>query len=617
MMMKGAVAVFGAFASSLGACSAHSAASLDAGSLAAENDGSGGAARDGAGEEAGGWQDASPASDATTSPVDAGEAGVAPEASAIDATADLPASCTDLKDSSNIGCEFYAYETYGQIASVPSPGYMEDNAFGDCYAAIVVNASSVPVGVSVDRKGQAFPDLSHVAFLASGSGARVSYAPLPQGKIPPGQSATLFLAGQSGRCPSVASPLVSTSAPTIGDGMDAPKKSLLGYSFHLTTDAPVAVFDVFPYTGVATGATMLIPARAWSTNHVAIDPGFVGYLQGGFGVVAAEDGTSVSITPIEDIGWEDYSATPAFTQVTRVMNRGDILQVVHKRYNGSRVVADKPIGAWAMHQCFVMGSPANSTECDNVHQAIPPLQSWGSEYAAVGHRARDGSPGQENGLYRIVAAVGGTNLTYEPSAPSGAPTTIGANEEAWFRSAQPFVVRSQDAAHPFLLLTHMTTCSELTSIAPECRGDSEMVPVLPTPQFLTSYTFATHPLFPETNLVVVRAKAQAGFADVSLDCAAAPVSGWANIDRGGTYQYARVDLSTGNFASRGGCSNGWHRMASSAPFAVTVWQWGTAATEPAFVSQRRSIGYIAGGAVLPLNSVTPVAPTVDPTASGQ
>jgi hypothetical protein len=523
-------------------------------------------------------------------------------------TGSLPASCAEAPALSNVACEFYAYETYGQIAS--GAPYMEDNAFRDCYALLLANASSVPAGFTIDRHGTTFGDLSKAAFLSEGSGANVVFSPLPDGKIPPGRSAIVFLAGDTGRCPQLVQPLLPTGAPTIGDTMTAPKKALLGYAFHIVTDEPVTAFDVFPYSGVASGSTMLIPPASWASEHVAVDPGFEGYLQGGFGLVAREDNTQVQITPTEDIGWEDFPATPAFTEVTRTLNKGDILQVVHKRYNGTSVIADKPVGQWAMHQCFIMGSAAGSTECDNVHQSIPPLSNWGSVYAGVGHRARDQrTAAQENALWRVVGAVNGTTLSYSPTAPAGAPATLQANEEEWFRASDPFVVRSQDAAHPFLLLSHMTTCAELTSLGSECRGDSEMVPVLPPAQFLTSYTFTTHPLFPETNLVLVRMRASSGFADVNISCADAPLVGWAALDAEGQYEYLRLDLSRDDFASQGKCSNGWQHLSSSLPFSVTIWQWGSAQTEPSFTSQRTSLGYNGGSAFHSLNSVHPTPPT--------
>ena len=101
-------------------------------------------------------------------------------------------------------------------------------------------------------------------------------------------------------------------------------------------------------------------------------------------------------------------------------------------------------------------------------------------------------------------------------------------------------------------------------------GDPDLINVVATDQYLASYVFFTDPIYPETNLVVVRKRGSDGaFADVRLACAAAPLGGWTAL---GALEYTRADLSTGNFkAVIPGCDNGRNTITSSAPFAVTVW----------------------------------------------
>jgi hypothetical protein len=95
-------------------------------------------------------------------------------------------------------------------------------------------------------------------------------------------------------------------------------------------------------------------------------------------------------------------------------------------------------------------------------------------------------------------------LTWEPSTPPGAPTTLGVGQVAEFRAPGPFVVRSQDDDHPFYMSAHMTGCQSVSPDPFDCRGDPEFVNMIPSAQFLDSYTFFTDPTYPETNLVVVR-----------------------------------------------------------------------------------------------------------------
>jgi IgGFc binding protein len=211
-----------------------------------------------------------------------------------------------------------------------------------------------------------------------------------------------------------------------------------------------------------------------------------------------------------------------------------------------------------------------------------------------------------------------SNLTYDPAPPSGAPTSIASRQMVEFRANTPFVVKSQDDKHPFYVAAYMTGCTEYSgNLGADCRGDPEFVNVVAPQQFVSSYTFFTDPTYPETELVVVRQKSHQGtFADVTMDCLGGAVTGWHAVDSGDSYEYARVDVETGNFMNVGMCNNGRHEMKSNTPFGLTVWGWGSMATGgafrdpmvPGFYSQAVSYAYPAGMRVQPITTVT-VAPT--------
>jgi hypothetical protein len=210
--------------------------------------------------------------------------------------------------------------------------------------------------------------------------------------------------------------------------------------------------------------------------------------------------------------------------------------------------------------------------------------------------------------WRMVGAVDGTVLSYEPAAPAGAPTTLSSGEVVEFVASEAFVVESQDPDHPFYMSGHMTGC---TTVSPfdDCRGDPETVNVVPTTQYLPEYVFFTDPTYPETHLVFVREKGPNGFADVELTCAGT-ITGWQPL--GTDYEYAYLDLVTGNFQPVGNCDNGRHEARSTAPFTITVWGWGSSATggdinpgsgTPGFYSQYVSYAYPAGAGVAPVTQI--------------
>jgi hypothetical protein len=191
--------------------------------------------------------------------------------------------------------------------------------------------------------------------------------------------------------------------------------------------------------------------------------------------------------------------------------------------------------------------------------------------------------------------VDGTILSYEPTIPDGAPTTIGKGEAVTFWSWDPFVIKSQDAAHPFFLSGYMTGRIQQATQPMDPASGPEFLNALPAAQYQDSYTFFTDPTFPETDLVFVRPVTGAGEADVTLDCAGT-LSGWKPV--GSRYEYVRVGLQTGNFQKVGNCDNGRHEAHSKGPFGLTVWGWTNK-----YCLSGTSYAYPAGAGTKPINDV--------------
>src|SRR5690606_18412469 len=102
-----------------------------------------------------------------------------------------------------------------------------------------------------------------------------------------------------------------------------------------------------------------------------------------------------------------------------------------------------------------MNIPHGNYACDAGQQQLAPTNALGHEFVAV--RYRDRQPGHNEIVpWTIVGAVDGTTLTYEPAAPPGAPLTLGRGQVVRFDAPGPFLVRSQDAEHPFSFSAHMT-----------------------------------------------------------------------------------------------------------------------------------------------------------------
>jgi len=495
---------------------------------------------------------------------------------------------------STVGCEYYAIDPDSISYGV-----------GGCFAVFVANTWTTPVALHVDRAGQTF-DASQIARVPSGSGQSLQYNALSNGALQPGEVAILFLAAVSGAsvaCPSGIVPALDQTDPAVhGTG--------LGNAFHVTASAPVVAYQIFPYGGgqsAITAASLLLPTAPFATNFVAAVAYEQSQLAGAgspsLAIVATQDQTAVTINPSVAIGGgPGVASAVAGTPTTYTLSAGEELQFTQTdSLSGSIIQSSRPIAVWGGNTC--MNIEPSDPYCDVGSQQLPAVQALGSEYVGVRYRNRyDDSP-EEVVPWRFVGAVDQTQLTFDPPV-SGAPSTISKGELAELWATGPFVVRSQDAAHPFYLSAHMTSSHYVPQGVTDERGDPEFVNVIPTAQFISSYTFFTDPTYPETNLVVVREpNAGATYDDVTLDCAGA-LTGWQPIGAS-AYQFTRIDLVRGNFVPQNGCDNGRHVMTSPTPFSLTVWGWGSEATT--VFTKNVSYAYPAGARIMPINDVV-VAP---------
>ncbi len=498
-----------------------------------------------------------------------------------------PACESARSNKSTLGCDYYAVgpATQGQ-------------SDGSCFAAFIANTWGTSVNIGVSYNGQPL-DIGGFARIPVGSGSSITYQPLPNGSLPSGQVAILFLADfqQPGiefpvRCPAgvtaaVTNAAVSSSAPSILR------------AFSIKTTAPVVAYDIYPYGGAASyisSATLLVPVSAWGDNYI----GVIGYPRGAAArpleqpflqLVAAEDATEVRVrapTGIALVGnGSDIAAGTPNQPMTYTLQAGQVLQLKQNDdLTGSVVQSNKPVGLWGGSSCMYIET--NEDACDSAHQQLVPARALGAKY--VGIRYRDRLPNTpEAPPWRVVGVVDGTQLIYDPSPPPGAPTAINSGEVKLFRAPGPFVVHSQDGNHPFYVAGHMT--GQHSSGADFGVGDPEFVSLVPSEQWLRSYVFMTDPTMGFTSVVVTRAKGATGFADVELDCVG-KIQGWQTAGNAGEYQYARVDLAIGG-GPVGGCNNGRHSIKSTEPFGLTVWGYDNTV----------SYAYPAGASVKPINDV--------------
>jgi len=493
-------------------------------------------------------------------------------------------------DRSSNGCEFYL-----------QPPFVRESVHS-CYAAYVVNTSTLPVELSLELAGKKL-DISKATFTTQPGGATL----VPhEGTVPPGESVIVFVSdlgpGATGdrlvRCPN------GVVAATVTEAV--PRKTGIGASFHLTASAPISLSAIYPFGGASSfipSATLLLPVATWGTQNIIVNSWGATFNIGSPGaqIVASEDGTEVTIRPTEDIqGGVGVAGTAAFAPSTYRIDKGQVLQLVQdKELTGSVVMSNKPTSIFGGHEC--MNVPESRSYCDTALQQLPSLEQWGSEYATVGYRPRLGDD-HEQMPYRIVAARDGTRLDYDPAVPRGAPVTVSAGQVVTFYAGagEPFVVRTQDVDHPVYLAAYMSGSSEPTSGDPVGNvdflgnGDPEFVNVIPAGQYLSSYSFYADPTYRETSLVIVRAKSHGELKDVTLECAGT-LTDFRPLGTRGDYEYTRVDLARkggpGQTFGTSTCTNGVQHMTSEGPFTATLWGWAPYASYayPGGMAQRKLV----------------------------
>jgi hypothetical protein len=522
-------------------------------------------------------------------------------ADADDRRSRLPAACRLAPgEQGNAGCSFYPMAVFSN----------------GCFVVYVVNPGREPVHVAFEWHHTPIP-VATFGRRAQRQQGKTVLAPYDEAAgLPPGEVLVLFV--NDGQAGPAYCPVPAASGFRGLDFWPVTESTGIGDAYHVSTDRPVVAYSYYGYERVGWGppsASLLLPEESWGKTTVVATPRDSIQLWGPFVVViASEDDTEVLFRPSQDIvDVDDPSKLVASGVTKRVRLRaGEFVQFASHEtrpaapndlawpaLSGSVVSANKPVGVLASSRGFRM--PLES-EAGAAHQQLAPREALGHEYVAA--RYPDRLPTVVEDIpWQIVGAADGIELTYVPSPPKDAPLTLSVGQVAHFWSKTPFLVRSQDDRHPFLLEGYMTAPSFLEN-KDDGPGSPVFVPVVPTAQYDRSYVFFTDQSYPETRLVVVRKKGADGrFADVTLGCAGTAIPRWTPL---GDFELAQVTLTSAGKAVLPGCDAAVQKIESPAPFAVTVWGWGAPEQDVTHISHGAAYGYPAGAGAHPANSAPPI-----------
>ncbi|MBW2522590.1 MAG: IgGFc-binding protein [Deltaproteobacteria bacterium] len=520
----------------------------------------------------------------------------------------LPACEAAAAQGTSVGCEFYVPTP--PFTGAGWPGTDHYGLYGACHAMFVANGWHRPAKLTLRYEGQVI-DVSDHARIPTGSVPYPTYEPLPASGLPPGEVAIVFLshdpeANNSGiglTCP--VTPAMTEATAVFWTGR--------GFAFELASDTPITAYDILPYGGAHSflpSATLLMPKAALGTEHLVVaphdesaDPIYGGKLW--LTLVGTEDNTTIEITPRQTLPMgPNMPLVPAGQTTIFHLRKGQTLQWGGSDPTGTIVHSSAPIGVFtgSTYLWVTAGESADGGR-DAAHQQLPPLSAMAHEYVGAGVVTRCASLQPETSVYRLVGVVDGTQLSWDPAPPSGAPTTLAAGQVVEFETKTIFHVSAQDEDHPFSLTQYMTgsvfsdymrpdgTNPKPIGVPVQCGiGDEEWTRVLSPRQFLHRYVFFTDPKYATTTLVITRRNDGSGFQDVHLGCLG-PIDGWQPVGSGGRFEVAHVDLVRRSVPN-GQCDTSQHEAVSMGPFGVTV--WGT--------DWCSSYAYPAGGAFRVLNT---------------
>jgi hypothetical protein len=525
----------------------------------------------------------------------------------------IPACDAAAANHGTLGCDFLVSTPAFEVSHRPP-----------CLVVFLTNGWTATATLGVSRGGTSY-DPTLFARVPSAGTPPSSWATLPTTGVAPNQVAVLFLssdpdatnAGTSLDCP-VADAIASGTAvwgmafTDILDGGLEASVTGLGTAWHITSSVPVNGYDVLPFGGARSylpSAQLLLPTSAWGTNYVAAVPP-VGSVDERWGqIIAAQDDTRVELVPTVDLpsgAGVDAAAQNALASFS--LNAGEYLQWQWRGslgdLSGSPISSDKPVLFVGGHGDLCLSS-ATSTGggCDSEHELVPPVSAWGREYVGIPYATRRADLQPESIPYRIVGAVDGTILSFDPAAPA-VPVALSQGQVVDFEATSAFVVSSQDDQHPFWIAQQMPGCMVTSGSRPgtdpdaslgDCLGDEDDVGMIPPAQWLSRYVFFTDPTYATTNLALARANTPSGFPDVTVDCVGT-VSGWQPVGASGNYEVTNIDLVRAT-TPVGSCQNGPHVATSDGLFTIVVWG----------LDSYSSYSYPAGGNFKSINTV--VVPT--------
>lgn len=227
-------------------------------------------------------------------------------------------------------------------------------------------------------------------------------------------------------------------------------------------------------------AALGLPVETLGTSYVVMASSPTGFLdRTQFLIVAPFDDTRVTITPTDFLqlaepGTFQNPGAPLRIELRRGEGFRGQAAFSGRDLTGTRIQANRPVAVFHGNVCTNV--PSTQPTCDHLFEMAPPVSRWGS--SALLTNLPDRPAGSS---YRVVAAEDGTEITLDGLAQ--AVLDRGDHLEIGPLTGR-HVLTGSEPISVTQLLTGGTSPGATT-------GDPSMVHVVPSDQFLESYTIST------------------------------------------------------------------------------------------------------------------------------
>ncbi len=339
---------------------------------------------------------------------------------------------------------------------------------------------------------------------------------------------------------------------------------------HVVSQQPVTVYGLNQRFATS-DAFLALPVPTLGMDHYVVTYSNMSFSpSSGFGVVAPENGTIVTITPSVTTG-----SRPAGVPYNITLNQGQMyalqntVPTVAGDLTGTRITANKPIAVFGSHIAATI--PAESGCCaDHLLEQLPPTSTWGKRFATIPLASRT-----KGDYFRFVAAEDGTAVYLNGQL------TATLNRGQW--TERIIKVNTEIIATKPIMVAQLST-SIMFDPPTSGKADPFMMLIPPYSQFLNSYTITTPPTGFLINYINVVAPTGA-LGSITLDGTPIPTASFTPIGVSG-FSGAQITIGVGA-----------HTLVGPSAFGVFAYGY----------AQDEGYGYPGGMNMTPIIAATTVA----------